>query len=276
MGKSRPCGKKMTGDTYPGFRGMIREFEDVLAWWWMDGSPKKDYKVKYYEGSFETSLDASSLPRISFRRTYDVNYSGFLFRNKNTVEEDQLQAYCVQNGLTYNINYWSKYVSVSLCAPSYEALKKCALMNKLREIYQWLGGYLEIAQKFAANPMMEEIKKYQQKKFLYNGQIRPWGISYPSTSDSEGYTSASGSFSFANCGYRNLQSEEEMIGFMLAYSAKVNWNIEPRYLNLYGIRWRYYYNEDMSQAITEMPSYCAYDPLAHQPAVEKPPLKDFF
>ena len=276
MGKPRPCGKKMTGDTYPGFRGMIREFEDVLAWWWMDGSPKKDYKVKYYGGSFETSLDASTLPRISFRRTYDVNYSGFLFRNKNTVEEDQLQAYCVQNGLAYKINYWSKYVSVYLYAPSYETLKKCALMNKLREIYQWLGGYLEIAQKFAANPMMEEIKKYQQKKFLYNGQIRPWGISYPSTSDSEGYTSASGSFSFANCGYRNLQSEEEMIGFMLAYSAKVNWNIEPRYLNLYGIRWRYYYNEDMSQAITEMPSYCAYDPLAYQPAVEKPPLKDFF
>ena len=255
---------------------MIREFEDVLAWWWMDGSPKKDYKVKYYGGSFETSLDASTLPRISFRRTYDVNYSGFLLRNKKTVEEDQLRAYCVQNGLTYNVNYWSKYVSVSLCVPSYETLKKCALMNKLREIYQWLGGYLEIAQKFAANPMMEEIKKYQQKKFIYNGQIRPWGISYPSTSDSEGYTSASGSFSFANCGYRNLQSEEEMIGFMLAYSAKVNWNIEPRYLNLYGIRWRYYYNEDMSQAITEMPSYCAYDPLAYQPAVEKPPLKDFF
>ncbi len=276
MGKPRPCGKKMTGDTYPGFRGMIREFEDVLAWWWMDGSPKKDYKVKYYGGSFETSLDASTLPQIFFRRTYDVNYSGFLLRDKKTVEEEQLRVYCVQNGLTYNVNYWSKYVSVSLCAPSYEALKKCALMNKLREIYQWLGGYLEIAQKFAANPMMEEIKKYQQKKFLYNGQIRPWGISYPSTSDSEGYTSASGSFSFANCGYRNLQSEEEMIGFMLAYSAKVNWNIEPRYLNLYGIRWRYYYNEDMSQAITEMPSYCAYDPLAYQPAVEKPPLKDFF
>lgn len=276
MSRSCPCGKEMTGDTYPGFRGMIKEFEDILAWWWMDGSPKRDYKVKYRGEGFDTSLDASSLPQIRFRRTYDVNYSGFLLRNKNTVEEEQLRAYCVQNNLTYNINYWSKYVSVSICAPSYEVLKKCALMKRVQEIYRWLGGYLEIAQKFAGNPMMEEIKKYQQKNFLYNGQIMPWGVSYPSTSDSEGYTSASGSFSFAGYGYRNLQSEEEMIGFMLAYCAKVQWNTEPRYLNLYGIRWRYYDNEDMRQVITQMPRYYARDPLAYQPPAEKPPLKDFF
>ena len=263
-------------NTYPGFGGMMKEFEDLLILWWMDGSPKSEYKNSYQTGSFDATVDARHFPMLNFTRTYDVNYSGFLLRNKTTVEEDRLNDYCRKNGFSYTLRYWSKYVSVYMTVPDYATLKKSALMKGIHEIYQWLGQYIEWAQKFAVIPLMDEIKKYVTSHYLYNAEIYDWGISYPSTSDAEGYTSASGSFSFKQYGYRNLQSADEMVAFMLAYCARIEWQTYPSQLNLYGIRWHYYDNPDMRQGIRILPRYYAYDPLTYQAVSDKPPLKDFF
>ncbi len=109
----------MSEDTYPGFNKMIKEFEDLFIWWWMDGSPKKEYKNIYQTGSFIAKLNAEYFPKITFTRSYDVNYSGFLLRNKTTVEEDRLKDYCRKNGFSYSLDYWSKYVSVRITVPDY-------------------------------------------------------------------------------------------------------------------------------------------------------------
>ncbi len=149
-------------------------------------------------------------------------------------------------------------------------------MKGVHEIYQWLAAYIDLAQKFSVIPLMNEIQEYMTSHHHYNAEIHTWGIFCPGTSDSEGYTTPSGSFDFAQHGYRNLQSSDEMIAFMLAYCARIRWKSYPSQLNLYGIRWHYYDNPDMSQGISVLPTYYAYDPLTYQAVSNQPPLKDFF
>ncbi|MCI8632786.1 MAG: hypothetical protein HFE64_04815 [Lachnospiraceae bacterium] len=267
----------MTGNTYPGFRGMIHELEDVFILWWMDGSPKINYKVHYRADAFDTSLSASSFPYISLSCTYDVQHSGFLLLNKTTVEEDQLKAYCQKNGFTYQIRYWSKYVSVYISIPDYETLKKSALMTRVHEMHTWFNSFIPLAKKFYALPLMNEIEKHEKFPSCINPAICRWGISYEKDSDSEGYTNGGGpSFLFKNYGYRDLQSSDEMVAFMLAYCARRYWKISPDLFHFYGIRWHYYRNPDPEQKISVLPRYYAYDPLTYVPASNEPPLKDFF
>lgn len=267
----------MTGNTYPGFRSMISELEEVFILWWMDGSPKTDYEIQYRADAFSTHLRASLFPHITFTCTYDVQYSGFFHLNKATIEEDLLKAYCQNNGFTYQIRNWSKYVSVDLSVPDYETLQKSALMKRVHEMHTWFKGFLPVAQKFYTLPLMDEIEKHETFPTCINPVICDWGIRYQKESDSEGYTYGGGpAFRFETYQYRNLQSSDETIAFMFAYCARKFWKVSPLLLNPYGIRWHYYRNADLAREISILPQYHSYDPLTYVPTQDKPPLKDFF
>lgn len=265
--------------SYPGFQGMIKEFEDIFVWWWMDECPKIEYKVQYFWKGFDGTLDARKFPQISFSQTYDVNRSGFLLLDKTTIEENLLKNYCTKNRFSYRIQYFSKLVTVYIDVPNYETLKRSSLMNSIHEIYQWLSTYMTLSQKFAITPLMnkilEHVSKYHCK--TCSKVFNDFGIVYPGTRDSDGYTTPGyPSFIFKELGYRNLNSMDELIAFMFAYFSRVHWNTFPNNLKLYNIRWHYYRNQNMKQKIDILPSYCQHDPLTYKPVEKKPILKDFF
>lgn len=256
------------GYEHPGeFDQMIQEFRKMYAEWQVAGFPDTPSSVW---GEFTCTNG-----RIRIDKKYAANWGRFITRSY--IDQRKLKDFCKRNGLDCIIkrhDYKYSACDEVIITGTKEAFWKSELNGQVGVYRKRARDLQDLAQKFYESDMMKEVWKHSDgihdkntSYSLYSKHL--WRINpYPCVI-----------YNFNYYGYRDLQTEDEMIAFALAFCAR-DWKTDPKGISWEHLDWylEVIHNSDGSMSLG-MPRYRGTY-LHEQPKVTEVPvpplLKDFF
>ena len=261
---------------YPGFSAMLEEFQELFADWAVGGYTEHGYYLS--SGAFYGDEPGAYISPSPYLRTVsdsiairaDYARKQKLFTSSTTIDIPAIDTFCQRNGLHYRAVHHRQDDTESLII---EGTPQCFLNSelngKLVRSRQRAQSLVPLAQKFYEWEGMKRIRftinDENNRSRIRNSDRHPLvvyasGAHYAGYEDNEHYTYPGVSLIHFNSdgGYRNLQSEDEIIAFTIAIKA-CEWHTEPKLIDwsqiLWNIRFDNYPNGE--SRLTNMPTYRA-------------------
>lgn len=222
---------------YPGITWVIQDFEWYFAQWCYLGAEYGKYQMK------RVGIDE---PTSTFRPLIEVSETfcsiSCTYNKNSSFHQHDLINYAKRVGLEVRISQTNSYISNGLCSVqffcrSYDTFFNCGLKRYLEENREYAQTLLPVALRFYDHHLIQDILQHEKNNQCYNPNIHIGGIRYPDSSDGDGYTFRNGpDFYFNIVGYRNLEDEDELAAFAIAYWARKT-NCDLRRINFNGFMW---------------------------------------
>ena len=274
---------------YPGFSAMLEEFQELFAHWALYGYCEGVYHLlsgEYSRTKPRYSTDRTScLEALSSNNIYlQAEYARRLklFTSTSTIDISAVENFCQRNHLSYRVWDYNHTDTLSIEGTA-QAFLNSELNGKLVRSRQRAQSLVPLAQKFYEWEGMKRIRFTMNENKRFISSVHPLcvdasGARYESYSDNEGYTYSGVSLIHfhSDGGYRNLQSEDEIIAFTIAIKA-CEWHTEPKLIDwsqiLWNIRFDNYPNGELR--LKNMPTYRAKCRFTN-PAPTPRTYNDFF
>jgi len=274
---------------YPGFSAMLEEFQELFAHWALYGYCEGVYHLlsgEYsctkprYSTEWTSCLEALSSNNIYLQAKYARKLK--LFTSTSTIDISAVEDFCQRNHLCYRVWDYNHTDTLSIEGTA-QAFLSSELNGKLVRSRERARSLAPLAQKFYEWEGMKRIRFTINENKRFISSVHPLcvdasGARYEGYSDNEGYTYSGVSLIHfhSDGGYRNLQSEDEIIAFTIAVKA-CEWHTEPKLIDwsqiLWNIRFDNYPNGELR--LTNMPTYrakCRFTDPASTPRT----YNDFF
>ena len=258
---------------YPGFNAMLEEFQELFAHWALHGYCEGVYHLssgKYSRTEPRYTTDCTSYLEvigdniIQIQATYDRKLK--LFTSTSTIDISAVEDFCQRNQLSYRVwHYRPNDTDTLYIQGAAQAFLNSELNGKLVRSRKRAQSLVSLAQKFYEWEGMKRIRFTINENKRFISSVHPLcvdasGARYERYVDNEGYTDSGLSLIHfhSDGGYRNLQSEDEIIAFTIAVKA-CEWHTEPKLIDwsqiLWNIRFDNYPNGELR--LTNMPTYRA-------------------
>lgn len=250
-----------------GFDQMILDFQKIYAEWVIGGSRETPISV-------HRDLQCNN-GHITIQKRYGIKQGTFFVHS--SIDERQLKDFCVRNKLDYRIektrnkhyNYDVLYISGS--SRTFAESELNGLIGSFRERARSLQ---DLAQKFYESDMMKEV-------WEATGNIHGRDYSFCSMHLWRTEPMPCVVYNFKHYGYRDLETEEELIAFALAFCTR-DWGTDPKGISWEHLDWYIDIQHDTDKgimALHNMPKYRGiylHEKTRVSDIPAPPPLKDFF